>query len=317
MERTLKPPTGNFVFSQMTKIIRALAIRFILVRINAGLDSKVNAGLDDIRQLIDWDVQNTVPADKLPYLACQDIRITNSHQQGAWTFRVTTRNLKTNKDVGAQSAFVVNKTMIYRVTSPQQQWNLSLSAPHRLLVIGIRRCVFENFSSIEELFDSDLDAITVKPEFLEQPILIARQAQGCWSRGRQQAEKKNRDRVLRRQAFLALRREMVNLHRRNQTQKGRKIRTTEILVRATHFNKRLIQASNSDEAKQPEDVSDLRDDQFDDGFPEPDDDRDEDEIGGSNNTGEDEDNAGWNETDTGQASVEAYLVTIQGFQSLK
>ncbi|KAF4815842.1 hypothetical protein CGCTS75_v012871 [Colletotrichum tropicale] len=110
---------------------------------------------------------------------------------------------------------------------------------------------------------------------------------------------------------------MIDLHRRNQTQKGRKIRTTEILVRATHFNKRLIQASNSDEAKQPEHVSDLRDDQLDDGFPEPDDDRDEDEIGGGNNTGEDEDNASGNDTNTGQASVEAYLVTIQGFQSLE
>lgn len=110
---------------------------------------------------------------------------------------------------------------------------------------------------------------------------------------------------------------MINLQRRNQTQKGRKIRTTEILVRATDFNKRLIQAFNSDEAKQPEDVSDTRDDQLDDDFPESDDDRDEDEIDGGNNTGEDEDNASGNGTNTGQASVEAYLVSIQGFQSLK
>lgn len=131
------------------------------------------------------------------------------------------------------------------------------------------------------------------------------------------AEKKNRDRVLRRQDFFALRREMINLHRRNQTQKGRKIRTTEILVRATGFNKRLIQAFNFDEAKQPDDVSDTRDDQIDDDFPESDDDRDEDEIDGGNNTGEDEDNASGNGTSTGQASVEAYLVFIQGFQSLK
>lgn len=87
---------------------------------------------------------------------------------------------------GTQSAFVVNETMIFRVASPQQQSNMSLSAPHRLLVIGIRRGVFENISTIEELFDSDLHVITVKPEFLEQPILIARQTQGCWSRGRQQ-----------------------------------------------------------------------------------------------------------------------------------
>ncbi|KAF4814111.1 hypothetical protein CGCSCA5_v008026 [Colletotrichum siamense] len=66
---------------------------------------------------------------------------------------------------------------------------------------------------------------------------------------------------------------MINLHRRNQTQKGRKIRTTEIPGRATDFNKRLIQAFNSDGAKQPEDVSDTRDDQLDDDFPEPGDDR--------------------------------------------
>ncbi|KAI8306264.1 UPF0157 protein [Colletotrichum sp. SAR11_59] len=131
------------------------------------------------------------------------------------------------------------------------------------------------------------------------------------------AEMKDRDRVLRRQAFLALRREMVNLRRRNQTQKGRKIRTTEILVRATDFNKRLIQAFNSDEAKQPEDVSDTRNDQLDDDFPESDDDRDEDQIDGGNNTGEDEDNASGNDTNTGQASVEAYLVTIQGVQGLE
>lgn len=110
---------------------------------------------------------------------------------------------------------------------------------------------------------------------------------------------------------------MINLHRRNQTQKERNIRTTEILIHATDFNKRLVQAFNSDEAKQPEDVRDLRHDQLDDNFPEPDDDRDEDEIVDGDNTGEDEDDAGWNDTNTGQASVEAYLVTIQGFESLK
>ncbi|KAI8317420.1 UPF0157 protein [Colletotrichum sp. SAR11_240] len=131
------------------------------------------------------------------------------------------------------------------------------------------------------------------------------------------AEKNNRDRALCRQAFLSLRREMINLHRRNHTQKGRKIRTTKILVRATDFNKRLIQAFNSDEAKQPEDASDTRDDQLVNDFPESDDDRDEDEIDGGNNTGEDEDNASGNNTNTGQATVEAYLVTFQGFQVLK
>ncbi|KAJ0164326.1 hypothetical protein CTA2_1248 [Colletotrichum tanaceti] len=421
-ERGIKPPLHRHVFNQMTEMLRCLAVQKKLSRFNFGADAKVGIGLDDIRQLIDMDLQDTVSielseqhhfaiclaracalrpgslgmshrdstrgheiSDELPFLAWKDIRVTRGHQQGMWTLRVTIRNLKTNKDLDAEAAETANRRIRFRITSPQQQSNLALSVPHRLLVIGLRRGVFEEIATIDDLFETDLHQISIKEEFLDKPILLAGAERGLglkddhtplpsssltkwlklraerigwpgdvtfYSIRRQTAstyvnalgvdnaralmahepdsrtlerfyvdcvsttdvsaialgeevghggadelmhleattsvtldrlpadkivhmygpelnalfrqyvradagyptlslqEKKNRDRVLRRKAFLVLRSEVIELYQKRQTAGERQMRKEEILGRATLFNKRLLEAFAEEQSGQ-------------------------------------------------------------------
>ncbi|KAK2034950.1 hypothetical protein LX32DRAFT_307459 [Colletotrichum zoysiae] len=418
-ERAIEPPQSRHVFYQMTELLRCLAVEKKLSRVNSGPDAKASIGLDDIRQLIDMDVQDTVSielseqhhfaiclaracalrpgslgspppskrssgglSDELPFLAWKDIRITRGHQQGMWTLSVTIRNLKTNKNMDAETAATANKTMRFRITSPQQQSNLALSAPHRLLVIGLRRGVFDAVATIDDVFETDRHHIKIKAEFLDKPVLLAGSERGLglvddrtpmsavalsnwlklraermgwpgsvtfYSIRRQTAatyvntlgvnyarilmchdpdtrilerfyvdrasvtdvsaislgedvgqgkahdlmrldatsaatldrlsanelvrlygpelnalfrqyvradvnypmlsrkEKRNRDRVLRRKTFFALRKEMLGLHQREQTTAEREMRKEIILSRATSFNKRLLEAFAEEE----------------------------------------------------------------------
>ncbi|KAK1659148.1 hypothetical protein BDP55DRAFT_366315 [Colletotrichum godetiae] len=87
------------------------------------------------------------------------------------TLLVTIRNLKDNEDKETESEDQ-KQTMNFHIKSPQQQANLTLSAPHRLLVIGLRRGVFDGLSTIDDLFDSELDRIPIKAEFLHKPVLL-------------------------------------------------------------------------------------------------------------------------------------------------
>ncbi|KAK1473240.1 hypothetical protein CCUS01_17220 [Colletotrichum cuscutae] len=409
-ERGIKPPMGRHVFNKMTELLRKLAVEKKLIRFNSGPGGKVSIGLDDIRQLIDMDVKETMSielseqhhfalclgrtcalrpgalgpsvndkfqadrvTEELPYLAWKDCNLQRGSEKGMWTLQLTIRNLKTNKEMDAEGA-VRNKTMQFRLSSPQQQSNLALSVPHRLLVIGLRRGVFEGLSTIDDLFDSELNRISIKDEFRDRPVLLAgkqrglglqddhtplpansltsirRLSAGAYVKAlgvdharilmshepdtrtlerfyvdrtsitdvsaitlgeevgsgkadefmqleitsgvtldrlpaekiietygpelnalfRQyiradenyamlsRKEKKNRDRVLRRKAFLVLRREIVSLYRKKQTTAERTMRKEELLGRATLFNKKLVEAyAEEDGHDNNEDVANL------------------------------------------------------------
>lgn len=61
----------------------------------------------------------------------------------------------------------------FHIKSPQKASNLALSAPHRLLVIALRRQALEGISTIDELHDSEMRHIRIKSEFLDRPVVAS------------------------------------------------------------------------------------------------------------------------------------------------
>ncbi|KXH57953.1 hypothetical protein CSAL01_02610 [Colletotrichum salicis] len=146
--RDIEPPSARHVFNQMTEMLRTLAIEMKVVRLNSGPSDQVRIVLDGIHSLspsANEKVKTGKVIDELPFLAWEDCNLSAGNRRGS---------------------------------HPQQQANLALSAPHRLLVIGLRRGLFDGLSTIDDLFDSELDRIPIKAEFLHKPVLLVGNADG-------------------------------------------------------------------------------------------------------------------------------------------
>lgn len=90
--------------------------------------------------------------------------------------QIMIRNLKTNTLHPEDTE--TNRTLKFTLLSPSRASNIQFSVPHRLLAIAIRRNALMDINTLEELFESQLQNIRVKPEFLGKPVLLSAVSKG-------------------------------------------------------------------------------------------------------------------------------------------
>lgn len=123
-------------------------------------------------------LDGTVKEDRpLPFLAWRDVELLRLDDQGRFRANVRIRNLKTNKYVSAEAA-EANKTLLFRLNSVEHERNLSLSIPHRLIVIAIRRGLLRQHTTIESVMNGQERHLEDKVAALDFRILYAAKAHG-------------------------------------------------------------------------------------------------------------------------------------------
>ncbi|KAI9800898.1 MAG: hypothetical protein M1833_003035 [Piccolia ochrophora] len=101
------------------------------------------------------------------FLSWRDIQITRTDVKGAFNVDMVFRHLKGHND-----GLEMKQTLKFKLTSADKT-NLTMSVPHRLLIILLRRQAMKDYSTIEQLLAGDQRNILVKDGFLDKPVLLA------------------------------------------------------------------------------------------------------------------------------------------------
>ena len=90
--------------------------------------------------------------------------------QGGGRFRVvlTIKHLKDNPHDPEKGE---HRMLECHMDSPHED-NINFSIPHRLLVIALRRNLLEGIDNIDDLMSTDLEQLTIKEQFLRDPIFL-------------------------------------------------------------------------------------------------------------------------------------------------
>lgn len=112
------------------------------------------------------------------YLAFKDIAIKRDAAPGEFTMELTIRNLKHKIFQIAEKSGQLNKTTKFYIKSPQKAANLALSAPHRFLVLALRRNALVGISTLDELLSGNQRNIRIKPEFMDKPVIVSATSRG-------------------------------------------------------------------------------------------------------------------------------------------
>lgn len=201
-----EPPPTNLVKNSLTEAMRFMAVN---MGINQNQPTaKTFLGLPEIIQLIDMDMRGTVnimlakahhfawllcrfcalrpgsigiaaqgsiPDVQLPFLTFGDFEVTRASggtaTKGMFNISVTIRNLKGKPDQNAEKQGFHSKSVKFHIRSPQKQYNLALSLPHRFLVLALRRGALQDYRTIRELLNDDRRHIRIKEEFSANPIV--------------------------------------------------------------------------------------------------------------------------------------------------
>lgn len=122
------------------------------------------------------------PSHGPPYLVWKDVEITKvaGGDKAMFQVQLTIRNLKTNftDPEKAMTKSKLRSSLVFNILPPKKSSNLTFSIPHRLLAIGIRRGIFRDISSIDDLFALERHAVNVKEAHLMDPILLAGKPKG-------------------------------------------------------------------------------------------------------------------------------------------
>ncbi|KAM0200381.1 hypothetical protein ACHAPI_002806 [Fusarium lateritium] len=110
-----------------------------------------------------------------PFLTWGDIELSRDSEDGKFTAKITIRNLKTNYEdpEKARKKGSAPSKLKCIIKSPQITSNLIFSVPHRLLIIAIRRGILDGIETLDQLLSSELQYITIRQEFLNQPVFLA------------------------------------------------------------------------------------------------------------------------------------------------
>lgn len=115
----------------------------------------------------------------VPFLAFRDIHITRDQRSGEFMMELTIRNLNGMvKWQQAESSGHLKAQAKFYIKSPQKAANLAMSAPHRFLVLALRRGALKHYETIDELFNDDRRNIIIKDEFLDKPIIVRSSPRG-------------------------------------------------------------------------------------------------------------------------------------------
>ncbi|KAK7522788.1 uncharacterized protein IWZ02DRAFT_450515 [Phyllosticta citriasiana] len=108
------------------------------------------------------------PSGRNKPLSWGDIKITTCDEPGQFNINVEFENIaiKISNNPDQQEDHPLNVT----IKSATSHEDLIFSPSHRLLVIAIRRGLLQGISTLEELLNTNLQIIQVKPEYLNEPI---------------------------------------------------------------------------------------------------------------------------------------------------
>ncbi|KAI8202883.1 hypothetical protein K4K53_006062 [Colletotrichum sp. SAR 10_77] len=211
-QRGEEAPRSSDLFNWITEIMRHLSAEFGLTR-KRNKPGRSYIGVEELRLLIDEDTRLCASIELseqhvlawllgrygalrpgslgapeeahrvdsmssgVQYLAWKDVKISRSSVKGGFDVKLVIRNLKTNvEDPGKK--FLGNKSLTFVIKSPQEQSNLSLSVPHRFLVILLRRGYLTDYETISDLLNGRHKHIRIKAQQLESPVFIAGTARG-------------------------------------------------------------------------------------------------------------------------------------------
>ena len=110
-------------------------------------------------------------ADYPDFLVWGDIRLERLQGPGSFMLHLQIRNLKTNSLMNGEKA-TQNTKLNFRIRTPSLADNLLYSIPHRLLVIGLRRGVFDNVADLNDLIHGSQQNILIKPAFLNVAVFL-------------------------------------------------------------------------------------------------------------------------------------------------
>lgn len=91
---------------------------------------------------------------------------------------LTLRHIKGEGFQQAEKTGYFARTVKFYFKSPQKTYNLMFSVPHRALVVALRRGALQNHTTVRSLLDGNDQFITIKPEFLDKPVLVKGTARG-------------------------------------------------------------------------------------------------------------------------------------------
>lgn len=192
-----KPPSQE-VFLTMTESMRAVQARFS--KNNKPMTTKSYVGLGELRLLIEkemetnrsievseqhqmaWCLARTTAVrpgsigagrNEGKGLTWRDLQITAGDGPGQFDVVVTFKKANIKAPIDPEASVMVNLDYPLRsyIKSPTAG-NLPLSVPHRLLVIALRRGLLVDISTLDELFSFSRQNLLIKPDHLDEPILL-------------------------------------------------------------------------------------------------------------------------------------------------
>ncbi|TAQ89667.1 hypothetical protein B7494_g2017 [Chlorociboria aeruginascens] len=195
------------LFNKLTTAMQAAAEKWKLK--SYGILNRTHVGLAELRQMIDHDMVAT-PCIELAechhlawcigrvaavrpgsigpsrngskskenglYLKWMDVVLTRGEQKGMFDVAITFRNLKTNYERNYEAASKAGrqqKPLKVMIKAPRRIDNILFSVSLRLLIIALRRKILVGITTVDELLNGEYQFITIAPEFLDKPIMLA------------------------------------------------------------------------------------------------------------------------------------------------
>lgn len=105
------------------------------------------------------------PSTDQSFLIWRDVQLKRLADVGSYMLRLKIRTWKGNPGIA-------NVGRTFNLSTPTKSSNLIFSIPHRLIVIGLRRGVFEDFTDLDGLLSGTHVFLKIKDDFLDKPVLI-------------------------------------------------------------------------------------------------------------------------------------------------
>lgn len=196
--------SSQFYFATMTETLRFCVAKFNLLITPPR--SVTEIGSEELRQLIDYELSScrSMPVSENHilgwccgrvcavrpgalgkpdksllsdgrYLKWSDIAIVRLEGTGKFQAEISFGSMKTNTNDPEKllQKGEMNRKLVCNITPPSSSENLIFSIVHWLLIIAIRRGILVNINSLDDLFSQTQRHIMVKPEFLNDPVLLA------------------------------------------------------------------------------------------------------------------------------------------------